>query len=60
MCFWKSFNILARKESKVNDIYNLVTLSPSDQVVAATVDLRNSGSPPTTKLMITKVEDLES
>lgn len=43
----------------MNDIYNLVALSPSGQVVAATADLKNSRSPPTTKLIITKVEDLE-
>ena len=44
----------------MNGIYNLVALSPSGQVVAATADLKNSRSSPTTKLMIAKVEDLET
>jgi inhibitor of KinA sporulation pathway (predicted exonuclease) len=43
-----------------NDTYNLVTFSPSCQVVAAAVDITNSKSPLKTKLMITKIENLEN
>jgi hypothetical protein len=44
----------------VNGIYNLIALSPSGQVVAATADLKNSRSSPTTKLVIAKFEDLKN
>ncbi|KAF8533396.1 hypothetical protein BDD12DRAFT_984473 [Trichophaea hybrida] len=43
-----------------NDTYNLVTFSSSCQVVAAAVDITNSKSPLKTKLMITKIENLEN